>query len=449
MGWFRQRIACLTRLRTLSSVDDAIVATPPGSSPSRRTRALTRTSGRALPVRNVSYALAALWEDERRPLQRSSNSSIMSESSSLISRTHWRTNADPWSTEKEMILQKQGERVVVGVPARLTTLSRHSGHGRVWTEVLDRLSRMTQLVVGTDKAADVWLDNGHEPDPEITGPVVACAYEVSWGTPELDVEFPPDTLRKLSDATAQAMARATHVVTGAHTSKKQIVDYYGLAPRRVHVYPFGVDQELFHPRRAPEGRALVRERTGDDRPYLIFTSAISPRKNLQAVREALLRLADRGFPHVLVIVASDPPGDFDRKELRRQAFAELPGHPGRILQFVDPSDEELASLIAGATAACQPSRFEGFGLPALEAMASGVPVVVGDRTAPPEVVGRAGWVVEPTAEGVEQALLEIMEYPVRAQRVGARARRRAESFTWDRTANGWLHILRRAARQSR
>jgi hypothetical protein len=53
---------------------------------------------------------------------------------------------------------------------------------------------MTDLVVGTDKNADVWLDNGHDPDPEIDGPVVACAYEVSWGTPELDAEFPPETL---------------------------------------------------------------------------------------------------------------------------------------------------------------------------------------------------------------------------------------------------------------
>ena len=211
---------------------------------------------------------------------------------------------------------------------------------------------MTDLVVGTDKTADVWLDNGHDPDPEVAGPVVACAYEVSWGTPELDAEFPPDTLRKLSTATAQAMARATDIVTGAESSKKQLVDYYRLAPHRVHVYPFGVDQELFHPRRAPEGRRLVRERTGDDRPYLIFTSAISPRKNLAAVRGALLGLADRGYPHALVIVAADPPGDFDLEALRREAFAEIPGHVGRILRFVDPTDEELASLIAGATAAC-------------------------------------------------------------------------------------------------
>jgi alpha-1,3-rhamnosyl/mannosyltransferase len=348
-----------------------------------------------------------------------------------------------------VILRKRTDRVVVGVPVRLTTVSRHSGHGRVWTEVLDRLSRIADLVIGTDKIADVWLDNGHDPDPEIVGPIVACAYEVSWGTPELDAEFPPDTLRKLSGATEQAMARASQIVTGALTSKKQLIEYYGLAPNRVHVFPFGVDLELFHPRRAPVGRALVRERTGNDRPYFIFTAAISPRKNLQAVREALMKLADSGYPHALVIVASDPPGDFDRESLRREAFAEIPGHQGRIIRFVDPSDEELASLVAGAAAVCQPSRFEGFGLPALEAMASAVPVVVSNRAALPEVVGRAGWVVEPTADAVERALLEIIENPARAQRMGDRARRRAQSFTWDRTANGWLSVLRQTARGSR
>jgi glycosyltransferase involved in cell wall biosynthesis len=80
-------------------------------------------------------------------------------------------------------------------------------------------------------------------------------------------------------------------------------------------------------------------------------------------------------------------------------------------------------------------------------MASGVPVVVANRAAPPEVVGETGWVVEPTAEGVERALLEIIEDPARAQRMGAKARRRAESFTWDRTANGWLDVLRATAQE--
>jgi glycosyltransferase involved in cell wall biosynthesis len=162
-----------------------------------------------------------------------------------------------------------------------------------------------------------------------------------------------------------------------------------------------------------------------------------------------VRLADRGFPHRLVIVGSDPPGDFDTDELRRDAFAELPGHPGRILRFVDPTDGELAALVAGSTAACQPSRFEGFGLPALEAMASGVPVVVANRAALPEVVGRTGWVVEPTAEGVEGALVEIVEDPARARQMGARARKRAKLLTWDRTSLGWLDVLRHVATKQR
>ena len=315
---------------------------------------------------------------------------------------------------------------MVGVPDRLTTLNRHSGHGRVWTEVLDRLSRMTDLVVGTDKTADVWLDNGHDPDPEVPGPIVACAYEVSWGTPELDAEFPPDSLRLLSNATAQAMARATHVVTGARASKKQqILDYYGLSPRpgpRVPIWrrsgalPSSSGSQ--GARRSFENARAMIVRILPSRP-----PSVRERTSRRCARRSA-GVADRGFPHVLVIVASDPPGNFDREQLRRQALAELPGHPGRILQFADPSDEELASLIAGATAACQPSRFEGFGLPTLEAMASGVPVIVSNRAAPPEVVGRAGWVVEPTTDGVEQALLEIVENPTRAHRIGAHARRR-------------------------
>ena len=100
--------------------------------------------------------------------------------------------------------------------------------------------------------------------------------------------------------------------------------------------------------------------------------------------------------------------------------------------------------MAEAAAFCLPSLYEGFGLTALEAMACGAPVVVSDRGALPEVVGEAGIVVPPTNEAVTDALRDLLTNPERAAALGATAAARAREFTWQRTASGWLRVLRAA-----
>ena len=104
--------------------------------------------------------------------------------------------------------------------------------------------------------------------------------------------------------------------------------------------------------------------------------------------------------------------------------------------------------MAGAVAVCQPSTSEGFGLTALEAMASGAAVVVSTRGSLPEVVGRGGRVVEPTAPAMEEALVDLITRPRAAARLRRRALRRARRLTWDSTAAGWLRVATLAARES-
>jgi glycosyltransferase involved in cell wall biosynthesis len=194
------------------------------------------------------------------------------------------------------------------------------------------------------------------------------------------------------------------------------------------------------------GPALVaRALGGPQAPYVLYAATLHPRKNLAALREAVAALAREGFPHVLAIAGQPAPDRRDSSELEGAAAAELPGAPGRVVVLGQPSDAELAALMAGADAFCLPSLYEGFGLTALEAMACGAPVVVSDRGALPEVVADAGIVVEPAAQPVAQALRELLSDRVRARRLGAAAAARAREFTWERTAAGWLEALLRAA----
>jgi alpha-1,3-rhamnosyl/mannosyltransferase len=105
--------------------------------------------------------------------------------------------------------------------------------------------------------------------------------------------------------------------------------------------------------------------------------------------------------------------------------------------------------MAGASAFCLPSLGEGFGLTALEAMASGTPVVVSDRGALPEVVGEAGLCVAPEPAALEEALGRVLTDSALAARLTAAGRERAAGLTWSRTAEGWLASLERAAAAAR
>jgi glycosyltransferase involved in cell wall biosynthesis len=155
------------------------------------------------------------------------------------------------------------------------------------------------------------------------------------------------------------------------------------------------------------------------------------------------RLAAQGLPHVLAIVGSPPADRADPGALMHEALAELPGAPGRIVALDRLSDAELAAVYAGADAFCLPSLSEGFGLPALEAMACGAPVVAADRGALPEVVGDAGVLVEPTVLGLELGLARVLGDPQLRAELHERGRERALGFSWDHTADGWLEALDR------
>ncbi len=180
-------------------------------------------------------------------------------------------------------------------------------------------------------------------------------------------------------------------------------------------------------------------------PYVLFVSQLHPRKNLAVLRAAMAELAADGLPHQLVIVGGAAQDRPDSTDLQREAAADLPGAPGRVVLLQDVPDEALADVMAGAAAFCLPSLMEGFGLTALEAMSCGVPVVVSDRGSLPEVVGDAGLVVAPTVDAVAGALAQVLVDPGRAAELGAAARARALTFTWARTAAGWLDALRAAA----
>jgi glycosyltransferase involved in cell wall biosynthesis len=215
--------------------------------------------------------------------------------------------------------------------------------------------------------------------------------------------------------------RADRVLTVSERTKHDLVELYGLDEAKVVVTPNGVDARF-----RPNG-----ERNGRD-PYLLFVGALQPRKDPVTAIEALA-LVDSGLR--LVLVGPDKGAGRQAREavarLRLTSRVEFAGH----VQM-----DELAMLYRDAEVLVFPSRYEGFGLPVVEAMASGTPVVATAAGAVPEVAGDAAILVDPgdpvaLAGGIERALAD-RERLVRA------GLERAKRYTWAETARRTLDIYR-------
>lgn len=323
----------------------------------------------------------------------------------------------------------------MGVPAPEAPAPARTGHRTVWDSVLAELASMRSIRLVRRGRADVWLAPATAPPPD-GRPLVVQVHEIGWHEPALRDFLEPGFAAHMERLTATALEAASQVITPSEASRAQVIEACAWPADRVHAVHHGVDHDLFRPG-LPGGRGLVGA------PYVLFVGVLHPRKNLESVRAALAGLARRGLPHLLAAVANPAP---DRPEPADvDSLVQAPGAPGRVRLLRGVSDRDLAALMAGADAFCLPSFFEGFGLPALEAMACGAPVVVSDRGALPEVVDGGGLIVEPEPTAVEEALHRILTDAALSQRLRRAAVERAAGFDWRRAAEGWLEVLRLAA----
>ena len=226
------------------------------------------------------------------------------------------------------------------------------------------------------------------------------------------------------------LRRATRVVAVSENTKHDVVRDFGLEPSRITVIGEGFDAQTFRPRDA----GPLRERLGLAQPYLLYAGTLSRHKNLAVVLDALHALRDRHPSLELVIAGRTDVGL--RAELERRARALDVSRRLRLVGYL--SRVELAELMSGCAAFVYPSRYEGFGLAPLEAMACGAPVVASRVASLPEVVGTGGRLVEPGAPWAD-AIAEVLAQP--RERWTERACTQASRFDWETAVDSLSQLL--------
>ncbi|HSF18145.1 MAG TPA: glycosyltransferase family 1 protein [Vicinamibacteria bacterium] len=236
--------------------------------------------------------------------------------------------------------------------------------------------------------------------------------------------------------------RARVVLTVSEYSRRAIIERYGLSNERVVVTPNAVDPTRYRPQSDIESD--LEARYGLRRPYVLNVGRLEPRKNLERLIRAFGRVRERIDPSLVLALAGDR--DFGYETTLSEA-ARLREGAARWLGPVD--DEDLPSLYRGATALAYPSLAEGFGMPVLEAMACGIPVLTSPRGALPEVAGDAALMVDPEDEEALAAGLEKI-HSDESLRKGliARGLARARGFDWEESARRTLAAYRVAVERA-
>jgi glycosyltransferase involved in cell wall biosynthesis len=269
-------------------------------------------------------------------------------------------------------------------------------------------------------------------------PVVLTIHDVSY---ELYPEWYPHRRDWLRRAYYRRSARAaTAVLTVSEFSASEIRRAYNIPRDRITVAPLGVDP-LFAPGAVDASCELP---AGVTAPYLLHVGDLHERRNLVTAVDAMFE-ARRHFGALaglsLVLVGSDRGVGEGLCRIAREA-----GVPEAVVLLGDVSEDRLRTLYRCAAAVVYPSMYEGFGLPLIEAMASGTPVIASNAASIPEVTGDAALLLEPTnVAGWTDAIVRVVNDEDLRARLRAAGLKRASVFTWRRTAELTLDVYRRAA----
>jgi len=268
---------------------------------------------------------------------------------------------------------------------------------------------------------------------------IVVIYDLSF---ELHREYSDEgNASFLSKYTRKSIEQSSSVITISKSAAKEIVDFYELAPSFVKLAYPSVDQTDMY-RRTNKEIDSVKKKYDIEGNYILALSNLEPRKNLDALIDAYCELSEdiRNKYSLLLVGVSGWKTE--------QLFSKIIGKVKKGYKIVRPSsyvlDKDKAAIISGASLLVYPSHYEGFGIPPLEALACGVPVIVADNSSLPEAVGDAGRIVNINTPGeikksIEEIIKSISSITKKSSELGPK---QAERFSWQSSAQIFINTVK-------
>jgi glycosyltransferase involved in cell wall biosynthesis len=328
-------------------------------------------------------------------------------------------------------IDQSTEYVVLCRKADSELVSQHGANFRVVPESSPGYSIREQITVPLDLRRER-VDLFHAPH-YVLPPLTPCKSVVTIHDC-IHLRFPQYLPNRLGYVYARsALWMATHlssrIVTVSEASKRDILEYFRVPPQKIDVIYNGIDERFSEP--PPEDDvARVRERYQLDDPFVLYAGNIKPHKNLERLIEAFHTLRRTGFDQVKLLIIGD---EISKYATLRHAVHRHKLHKHvRFFGFVP--DSTLAILYRLAGVFVFPSLYEGFGLPPLEAMASGTPVITSNVSSLPEVVADAALLIDPhEPDSIADAIRRVLTDQSLREDLRQRGLERARHFSWERS----------------
>jgi glycosyltransferase involved in cell wall biosynthesis len=378
------------------------------------TPVLPRPSGVGLYVINLLAALAALQETEDFHLGLAYQPSLK----------HWLRG----NLTLPEVLRRYPNPVLLPLPVRLLNLLvQLPGHGPILASLEDRFGR-----------PDLYHGTNYTVFPCRHSQRLMTIYDLCF------LRYPAyvtAVVRTYGHRVRQGLGWADRVITISESSKRDIVEYLGVDPDRIWVTPLAsrYASDALGPSIVPQEPAYLGEEPLGERPYILFVSTLEPRKNLLTLIQAFNQLkSQHRIDHQLVLVGQ-------RGWQVEPILAAIAASPWQehIHHLNYLSDAQVAYAYAHADLLAYPSWYEGFGLPVLEAMTLGCPVVTAHSSSLPEVAGDAAILVDPASpEELATACWRVMSDRSLRQSLITQGYAQAAKFSWRRTAQATLAAYR-------
>ncbi len=238
----------------------------------------------------------------------------------------------------------------------------------------------------------------------------------------------------------QQCRRADIILTPSENTRRDIIDYYKIEEKKIKVIYPGLSPMFskINNEQLTINKEAVKQKYNLPNHYILFLGTIEPRKNIVGLIEAFEKVYSQlPIPHYLIIAGAN--GWSNKEIFNRAAYSPVKDH----IKFIGYiNSEDKPALYSNASLFIYPSFYEGFGFPALEAMAMGVPVITSNRSSLLEVADDAAYLINPLqTNSLIQAILDILNKPELRVRLIKKGHERAQLFSWEKAAKEWLNCI--------